>query len=257
MDVDGAPRAARLSAWSTAVLQGRCDEVAAAAAIVGADVAHEVTGLPGRPQPTPLPGLLELLGGLGVTAVRYAPAAAGDVSALPGPAAFNSHALASGGAGLALGPQRFGLVAQVQHHGRPDDHVTSVTWDCSEVSDRVLGPVDLRDASRRLTEALHQALEALDRLDVSRSRPEALDLSRGWSGTAPSTSLPPGAHPLASTLLDHSTRLRQVVALALQDEGAAVTGRESGQRRDVLRDLDRVLLHIAADAWNHGLAQAP
>lgn len=253
MDVGTGGRQARLAAWSTALRQGRCVLGAALDAVVGADAVHEVDGLPGEHHPVPLGRFLDRLPQLGVTALRYLPAAAGDVSALPGPAEFNARAVAVGGAVVCLDGAGFGLLPLLEVHGPPDDRVCSVRWVVEAVQPRLLPPVDLRQARRLLADAVSASLDQLHRLDVARHRPEADDLSAGWTRTPPSASLPPGCPVEAAELLDRAAHLHDVVALGLTEDGGAVSGWESDQRRQALVTLDRTLRHVLADAWNSGL----
>lgn len=247
-------RQARLAAWGTAWLRRRCDLATALDAVVGDDAVHTVVDVPGEPQPLPLGPALEAFQRLGVTGLRYLPAAPGDASALPGPAEFNARAVAAGGGVVTLGAVALGLLPDVERHGPADDTVWSVRWLVQPVGDRLLPPVDLRNARRRLAEELHACLEHLQRLDVTRDSGEATALARGWSRESRGCRLPPGSPPEAADLLLRATHLREAVALGLRDDGGAVSGWEAQQRRQALASLDGALRQVAADAWNAGLA---
>lgn len=249
----GPRRCGRMAAWTTAWLRGRCTRGAAVDAIVGADALHTVIGWPGSEGGLSLADFLAELGEAGVLGLRYAPAAPGDVSALPGPPAFNARAVALHGACLTVGGPSLGLVGEEERHGPAGDSVLTVTWQAAPVPARPLPPVDLRSARRRLAEEVSAGLDRLYRLDVVKGRPEAGQLAGRWDTEVPAADLPPDSPAAAGDLLDRATRIQQVVTLARADDGGAVSSREAAQRHRTLSELDRAVRHVAADAWNCGL----
>ena len=246
-------RTARLAAWATALLLGRISPADAVEGIVGDDVFHDVAYLPGRADPIPLAEALAVIGELGTGGVRFAPAAPGRIAELPGPSFFNQAAVAAGGAAVAVSGPALGWLPTMTRHGPDGDTVTSVTWHTYEVAVRAWAPANLSSAARLLVSAFQDAIDELQRLDVARPRPGVRELVRSQRTPAPSHVLPPGHPPNASDLLDRAVQLQQVVALAREDDGGAVTGAERERRADVLHVLDGQLQEAGAAAWNAGL----
>jgi hypothetical protein len=249
-------RTARFAAWLTALLNRRCSAADAVDAIVGEDAFHDVAQLPGMTEPIPLAPALEAISGLDLKGVRFASAAPGRIGALPGPAAFNQAAVAAGGAAVAVSGAALGWLPSVTRHGPDGDAVTSVTWVTHPVSPRVWAPVDLSSTARLLVSAFQEALDELHRLDVARERPGVRELLRARTAAAPRHGLPPGHPPAASDLMDRAVQLQQVVALAREDDGGAVTGVERKRRADVLHVLELHLEEALTAAWNAGLPPA-
>jgi hypothetical protein len=246
-------RTARFAAWVTARLAGRISSPAAVDGIVGGDAFHDVVGLPGQPEPLPLPDGLRVIADLGTTAVRYAPAAPGRVAELPGPSTFNQQAVRAGGAAVALAGPALAWLPEVTWHGRDGDAVASVRWHTHPVAPRVWAPTDLASAARLLVSSFTEALDELDRLDVARERPGVRALLQERAVLPPSRELPPGLPAAAGDLLDRAVQLRHVVALAAEDDGGSVTGGEQQRRAAALRALDTDLVVAEAAAWNAGL----
>jgi hypothetical protein len=246
-------RTARFAAWVTALLDGRCSPADTVDGIVGEDAFHDVAQLPEVPDSMPLAPALDVIAGLGLAGVRYASAAPGRVGALPGPAPFNQAAVAAGGAAVAVSGSSLAWLPSVTQHGPAGDAVTSVTWVTHPVSVRVWAPEDVSSTARQLVSAFQAAIDDLHRLDVARERPGVRELLRSRTTAAPSHALPPGHPPAASELLDRVFQLQQVVALAREDDGGAVTGAERDRRADVLRVLELQLQDAEMTAWNAGL----
>ena len=104
------------------------------------------------------------------------------------------------------------------------------------------------EAEQDLREILRSTVDELVDLDLARWRPEAAaalaDL-RGGAGPGP---LPPGIEPRRVRVLSDALRLRDVVTLATEDDGAAVTSWQADRRTQVLRALDRAARHAVVAA---------
>ena len=257
------PRSARLAAWGTAALTGRVRREDAARAVVATDEAHAVQDLPSAVQPEDdvpaVVALLAALRGAGAEGLRVALPAPGDPAGLPGPAAFNAEALEAGEAVLVEGELllphgvgRLGLVPQVTEFGSAWEPGASVTWLVAPV----LAPpapdgTSLADAERSLRSALAEAVRALADLDVARWREDAADrITAVRDGALSLAALPPDADPRALRVAASAARVRAIVALAVEDDGAAVTGYEASSRARSLREVDAVARRALAVAVN-------
>ncbi len=227
MDARGPlPDSARLALWFTAWAQGRASLDDARDAVVAGDAAHDVAGLED--------GTVPLIVALGLLRVERATGAGlalpepGDPLGLAGPPAFNAEALEAGeavvlcGADLGLVPARAGA---------------GVVWRCLPATAARQVP-DLPEADTGLRTALPAAAEALADLDVARWRPEVADELMALRRTT-DLPVPPGTDSRAQRVLSLAARCRRIVALALLDEGGAVTAAEADRRREALRPLDR------------------
>lgn len=237
------PLAARFALWFSAWCAGRASLDEARDAIVGADAAHHVTGLPDEPDTVPLILALGRLRALGATGAGLALPVPGDPLGLAGPAAFNSAVLEagegvvlSGGAGLGLVPNRAG--AGVVWVGRPADAHRQAP--------------DPWEAKGVLQQALLETTDLLADLDVARWRPEVADELMALRRHT-DLQVPPAMSRRSTSLAALASRCRTIVALALDDDGGALTARESEQRRAALTPLDhaarRALVAACAFPW--------
>ena len=231
-------RSARFVAWANAVALGLASPDLAAAEITAADPPHQVDGLPGGDGQT-LPVVLSRLAAAGAGAQLALPVP-GDVAGVPGPGPLTTAALTAGEAVLVAG---WGLV--------PDVDAVRVRWIaylCEAVSAGLPG---LSDADHGLAEALREATQLLDRLDVSRwDDRDADDLAALRSGRLDGDGLAPGYPERAVSVLVRARRLRTIVRLASRDDGAAVTAREAALRLAALKPLDRAARHAEMAAYN-------
>jgi hypothetical protein len=109
----------------------------------------------------------------------------------------------------------------------------------------------LAEAERELREALITVTETLARLDVARWRDDAADrVAAVREGSLPEGALPPSAPGRTARVLATAARVRAIVELAAEDDGAAVTGHEALQRASALRELDGVSRRALAAAVN-------
>jgi hypothetical protein len=239
----GLPASARFALWFSAWVSGAVSLDDARDAIVGDDAAHDVLGLPERPDAVPLIlalGLLRTEGGRHASLALPVP---GDPLGLAGPPAFNTEVVDAGqgvvvaGAGLGLVPHRAGAGVQWQCH--PAVTVQQVP-DPAE-ADTLLRGV-LLDSAQRLAD-----------LDVARWRPEVADELMALRRHVDLT-FPGGMAPRAVRLAGLAARCRAIVELALQDDGASITAAEADSRHEALRPLDhaarRGLVAACAFPWD-------
>ncbi|MFI7589049.1 hypothetical protein ACIB24_18455 [Spongisporangium articulatum] len=259
------PRSVRLAAWGTALLGGRCDVVSVGRAVVRDDEPHDVLvddavaaefGLPAGGVPARLVDVLPMLPP--GTEFRVVLPAPGDLLGLPGPAAFNEAALAAGESvlvGVGDGA-RFGLVPDVTEFGSVYEPGAMVTWHAVAVDNRPGGvaallAMSVADADRELRSALNTAIAELARLDIARWREDAADrVAAIRDGGLEPGSLPDGTPGRCLRVLATAARVRAIVQLASEDDGAAVTGHEAVSRARTLRELDSVSRRAMVAAVN-------
>jgi hypothetical protein len=253
------PRSVRLAAWGTAFLRGEEDLADAVRAVTGDDEPHRVDlgDEGGAERFIDLDEELGTLREMQVPGLRVVLPVPGDVLGLPGPPAFNQAALAAGecvltepvttgraaeipGGHGSRGPGA--LVPQVTEFGSAWEPGAMVTWTRHPVTSRrvtVLG--SLSEAERELREALVSATETLRRMDVARWREDAADrIAAVRDGGLPRGALPGSAPPRCVRVLGTAVRVRAVVRLAAEDDGAAVNAHEMERRTRTLRELDAV-----------------
>ncbi|GAB6902795.1 hypothetical protein [Kineosporia succinea] len=254
------PRSARFAAWGTAVLADGVDPAEAVAAVTRDDEPHQVTadfevsatlGLP------PEGGLLELLTSLlrhGTPSLQVALPAPGDVLGLPGPPAFNEAAMEAGECVLAdghAGPA-IGIVAEITEFGSVYEPGAMVAWSARSVGRRRVTDIgSVADADRELRSALTEAVEELGRLDVARWRDDAaVRVAAIRDGGLERGMIPPTTPKRVVQVLSRAARVRAIVELASEDDGAAVTQHEAQRRTEALRRLDGVSRRAMVAAVN-------
>lgn len=257
------PRSVRLAAWGTAVLAGTATVAAAVPAVTGDDEPHLVGPGDGPGHgPGDLTELLAGLKGTGVPGLRVVLPVPGDVLGLPGPPAFNQVALgagecvltepvapgpavradpAGGPAGRA-GSGDLGFVPEITVFGSAWEPGALVTWRSYPVRPRRLTVFgSLSEAERELRQALVTATEALARLDVARWRDDAAGrIAAVRDGGLPKGAIPPSTPGRCARVLATAARVRALVELAAEDDGAAVSSYEAQARATALRSLDGV-----------------
>jgi len=251
------PRAVLLAAWGSAALQGEVSpEHAAGRAFrahdeVAAD-SCDVTAVLTRLRAGSVPGLRVVL------------PVAGDPVGLPGPAAFNVMACQAGECVIATSAwpasqaTTLALVPQVHEYGSPTEPGTVVGWHEYPVDLRPSGGEGLAGAERGLRTGLREAADLLTELDVARWRPEAAEQWADLRSTPLDARLLPAAVPArALAVLADALRLRLLLALALEDDGGAVSSWEVTRRAAVLRRLDALARHAVAAAANSPLEPRP
>jgi hypothetical protein len=262
------PRSARLAAWGTAVLAGDAAIEDAVRAVTQEDEPHTVHLDPDPDSPgIDLRALLEHLGAAHVPGLRVVLPAPGDPLGLPGPTEFNLLALEAGECVLtepvphgraAQAGSPGGLVPEVTVFGSQWEPGALVSWSLRPVRPlRVTAVASLAEAERELREALATATDALARLDVARWRDDAADrVAAVRDGGLPRGALPPSAPPRSVQVLATAARVRAIVELAAEDDGAAISGYQAKQRAQTLRELAAVSRRAMAAAVN-GLLEAP
>ncbi|MER6303037.1 hypothetical protein ABT247_26255 [Kitasatospora sp. NPDC001539] len=246
------PRSGRLAAWGSALLGGLVPPDDAAAAVLGSDESHRVTGLPGD-APGEQHGLTWALGRLrvlGATGLRLALPAAGHPLGLTGPAAFNERALAAGEAVIAVGVP-LGLVPEITVYGPEGDRSATVLWRCSEVGDAPPADVpSLHEAERELADGLREATVLLTRLDVAGAGPQAMRALDAYRRRGHAELLAPGYPPRAVRVLESARQVSALLAIAAEGHGAAVSASEMAARRSVLAPLWRTARRAQVAAYN-------
>ncbi|MCY7394678.1 MAG: hypothetical protein LH468_00770 [Nocardioides sp.] len=236
------PASTRLAWWGTAWLRGQVVTDLMLDAVIGEDATHTVArlaelGLGGEADTadTLLAGLARLRAE-GATGLGAAYPVEGDLCGLGGPVGFNAAALDAGeavvvvGADLGLVPGRVGAV---------------VTWQAFAAARRQLP--DVGEADRTLRRALTATADTLASLQVARWRPEVadrlMDLRR-----RPLVTGPDGVPPRCVELVAAGLQALEIVEVALQDDGGAITAHEVEARRLALVPLARAGRHALVAA---------
>lgn len=248
------PRSARLALWGAALSAGTAgvDVAAVLRAVQRDDEPHTIDGSDVGPA-----ALADWLRGLPREVTwRLVLPAAGDPHDLTGPAATSVAATDAGEAVAVTGPGGVQvLVPEVTEFGSELEPGALVQWRVLPGSPLRPLAASLADADRVLRQALRTATETLASLEVSRWREDAAErIAAVRDGGLPRGALPPGAPARLATVLATAVRVRAVVSLALEDDGAAVSGWEADRRARALRDVDAVARRSTADAVNAALA---
>ena len=237
------PLSARFALWFSAWVTGRSSLDDTRDAIVGADAAHDVTGVPGSSGDEPLIVALGLLRSCRATGAGLALPVPGDPLGLGGPGPFNTEVVQAG-EGVVLEGAELGLVPRRTGAG--------VVWTCHHAVSRRQLP-DPSEADVSLRQALLRTTDVLADLDVARWRPEVADelmALRRHTDYAFPTAMAPRAVRLAAL----ATRCRTIVDLALEDDGGAITAAEADARRQAMGPLDhaarRGLVAACAYPWD-------
>jgi hypothetical protein len=230
----GLPAAVRLAWWGTAWLRGHVVADHLIDAVLGPDAAHLVAFPEAGSEP--LVTGLGRLRSAGADALGAALPVEGDPVGLGGPAEFNAAALDAGEAVVAVDGAGSGLAGLV-----PSRVGAAVTWQVLPAERRQLP--DVGEADRGLRAALPAAADALAALDVARWRPEVADrlmaeLSRRVRHR-PRVVPPPGVPARCAELAGAGLQALEIVDLALEDDGGALTASEAEARRAALVPLGR------------------
>jgi hypothetical protein len=218
------PVSGRLAWWGTAWLRGCVVTDLVVDAVLGDDATHVVAGLPGTDGSVSLVRALGELRAASVDGIGLALPGPGDPVGIGGPAVFSAAALTAGEAVVAgevgLVPRRVGA---------------AVEWTAYPAERRQLS--DVGEADRALRRTLTEAAETLADLDVARWRPEAADALMDLHHR-PALRPPPGTPPRCVELAGRSLQAGAIVALALEDDGGALSAAEISLRRSSLDPLD-------------------
>jgi hypothetical protein len=218
--VSSLPVSALLATWLDAVRAGLAGPDELADAVRGDDPHHLVTGLPER-------GVLELheLPAALAGPISLALPAPGDLVGLGGPAAFN---IAATDAGEAVVAGHVGLVPEVD--------ARTVVWRAHHAN-RVPW-VDERETAAGLKVVLADVTRRLVDLDVAAWQPDIPDLLLNLRHRAP-LPLPPGYDARRVETTERAVLCLDIVELAREGHGGAVSAYEIDRRRVALDDLDR------------------
>jgi hypothetical protein len=221
------PLSARFALWFSAWLAGTTSLDDTRDAIVGDDAAHDVVGIPGSDDNTPLIVALGLLRSHRASGAGIALPVPGDLLGLAGPGAFNVDVVEAG-EGVVLEGADLGLV--------PFRAGAGVVWSCHHAVSHRQVP-DPSEADQLLRQALVRTTDVLADLDVARWRPEVADELMALRRHADFT-FPTAMAPRAVRLAALATRCRTIVELALEDDGGSVSASEAEARRQALAPLD-------------------
>ena len=227
------PAATRLAWWGTAWLRGHVVADLLVDAVIDTEATHVVAGLAGLGlggdegvADTLMSGLVRLRAE-GATGFGAAFPAEGDPVGLGGPPAFNAAALEVGEAVVAL-DVAFGLV--------PRRVGAATTWHVHHAGRRQLP--DVSEADRALRTALMETAETLARLEVARWNPEVADRLMDLRHR-PAVVGPPGIPARCVELAARGVQASEIVELALEDDGGALTSYDAEARRRALVPLGR------------------
>ena len=243
------PASVRLAWWGTAWLRGHVVADHLIDAVLDRDAAHLVSFPDGGVEPL-VTGLGRLRAS-GADALGAALPAEGDPVGLGGPAGFNAAALVAGEAVVAIDAAAFVLVGLV-----PGRVGAAVTWEVVPAERRQLP--DVGEADRALREALPAAADALARLEVVRWRPEVADRLMNLRHR-PAVTAPPGVPLRCVDLAGRGLQALEIVELALEDDGGALTAAEAERRRAALLPLGRagrraLVAAASPEVWPPGSA---
>lgn len=233
MPVSFLPLSGLLAGWLSACLAGRAHPEEMVEAL-GSDALHLLTGLDDEPL-----SLVLALGALrrrGATGAALALPVPGDLAGLAGPPAFNEQALDRGEAVLVIGAG-LGLVPEV------GDDV--VTWHAAQAERP--RPLDPQEADAMLRTTLIEVTHRLVELDVARWQPEIADALSNLHHRL-GASLPPHFAASRAATVERAALCREIVALAQESEGGAVSAFEIDARRAALAPLDRAARHALVAA---------
>lgn len=221
------PLSARFALWFSAWAAGEASLDDTRDAIVGADAAHDVTGLPGSTDPEPLIVALGVLRSQGASTAGISLPVPGDLLGLAGPGDFNAEVVQAG-EGVVLDGAELGLV--------PHRTGAGVVWTCHPAVSRRQLP-DPSEADTALRQELVRSTGTLVDLDVARWRPDVADELMALRRAA-DLAVPGVMHPRAVRMASLAARCRAIVELALEDDGGSVTAAEAETRRRALLPLD-------------------
>jgi len=238
------PASVRLAWWGTAWLRGHVVADHLIDAVLDQDAVHLVAFPDGEPEP--LVSGLGRLRAAGADGLGAALPTEGDPVGLGGPGAFNTAALDAGEAVVVLDAAGFALHGLVPHRVG-----AAVTWSVMGAERRQLP--DVGEADRALRSALPEAADALAALGVARWRPEVADRLMNLRHR-PRLSSPPGVPSRCAELAARGRQALEIVDLAMEDDGGALTALEVDARRAALLPLSRaarraLVAAASPEAW--------
>lgn len=249
------PPAVTLALWLGADLP--CSRTTARTALAAAALAsgHELPVeqlLADADDPAALPGLLVDLGRPAeVAALMPAP---GDPMGVPPGVATPDGQVVTLRHGPA-GERTLLLAPEILAYGSNLEPGVMFVWS-AQVPDAERRPVfpfeGLGQARRDVAHALAEAIDALEHLDVARTRPDLADALTDVSvASLRAAALPPGLDQRRVDVLQSAARILAIVELALSDDGAAVTAGQAAARRAALAPVERAARRALSTASAH------
>lgn len=235
------PASASLAWWLTAWLRGH----APADDLLDEFAGDRFRGLGDDPEPRPVLDLLALLRTAGADGAGLALPVEGDLVGLGGPRRLNDAAIEAGEAVVVVGVS-LGLVPEVVGD--------ALTWTAHPAHRRQLP--DVGEADRGLRAATMETAGLLADLDVARWRPEVADELMNLRHR-PHVPAPPGTPARCVDLAARALQGEAIVALALQDDGGALSAYEVESRRQALVPLGRaarraLVAACSPEVWPEG-----
>lgn len=237
-------RAALLAAWGTAYLQGSSDVNEAVAEVEGSDEPHLVV-IDTIGSPDELAEGLTALAERGVTGLRLALPAPGDLLGLLGPPTLNAAALAAGEAVIAVDASTsdqdgvLALVPDVTTFGTPGDQGHCVTWRTMTSTAGQPDVPTVAEADRELRDAMRSSTEALSSLGITSWGGDPRDTTERLRAGARRVALPSVAGPRAETLLHRSLTVLAIAEAARADTSGSLSSFAAEARLTALAPLDR------------------
>lgn len=246
--VDGLtlPRSVTAALWLPHV-NDYADAARAARAVTGTDEPHRV--LLGRDSVTLADALARWAPVRAVAAALPAPGAPGAA-----PATVLADAVDAGECLVVVARRgSWAAVPQVSTFGSPIEPGAVVTWRATAVPDardRLAADLGtLADARGHLLRAVATATATLAGLDLAQERPDAAARIAALDRAGPPRlPLPRLLDPARYAVVVQAARLLAIVAVAQEDDGAAVTSWQADQRDAALRDV--------VDAARHAMSTA-
>ena len=237
------PAAGRVAWWGTAFLRGLVSPDEYVDAVLAGDTTHVFGDATGTRS------LLEATAALrqaGATALGAAFPAPGDPSGLAGPPVFSVAATEAGEAVIALGVRTEPGIGWV-----PLRVGQAVEWTSYDAHRRM--PPDLGEADRALRLTLLDAANDLPG-STSRTGGPRWPTHSTTCATGDPVAAPPGVPSRAADLARRALHLHEVVSLALDSDGGAVSPSEIAARRAVLVPLGTAARHAltaacSPDGW--------
>jgi hypothetical protein len=227
------PPSGLLAGWLAACLDGLAHPEEMLGAL-GSDTLHLVAGL--EDEPVSLVLALGALRRRGATGAALSLPVPGDLVGLAGPPEFNERALEAGEAVLVPGTG-LGLLPE------PGEEV--VTWHAAPAERP--RPLDPQEAGATLRTTLIEVTHLLSELDVARWQPDIADVLSNLHHRS-AAPLPPHFAPSRVATVERAVLCREIVALAQEVEGGAVSAFEIDARRAALAPLDRAARHALVAA---------
>jgi len=233
------PRGGMFVAWTNAWLDGRASLDEADVHTVADDALHRIVGLPSlidetRDEALALSIGLSRLRGQGTTGMRLVLPIPGDALGLPGPRNFNESAIQAREAVIADGPEPLGFVPTVGSSPAG----TVVRWDAFPVNPSATPPRGrVSEYERDLGDAMREATETLESLDLARDRPDLGRQLQRIDNEVRRLAFPATLGPRQRRLIVTATRLASIITWASRDDGGSLSSAEARSRGEALAPM--------------------